>query len=82
MIRTFDELDAKIKSCTEALNGKIDGSAGKRAIVVCGDTACLSSNAGEIIARLHQLVEEKGLGDRVSVDKVGCFGYCSQGPFV
>ena len=29
-----------------------------------------------------KLIEEKGLGDKVTVNQVGCFGFCSQGPFV
>ena len=82
MIKTTEELNQKICSCTEALKGKIDGTNGKRAIVLCGGTGCLSSNSAEIREKFQKLVEEKGLSEKVTVNQVGCFGFCSQGPFV
>ena len=81
-MKNFAELDAKICSCTECLNAKLDGSNGKRAILLCGGTGCLSSNSMEIKARFEELVEKHDLGDKVTVNIVGCFGFCSQGPFV
>ena len=47
-MQKMEELSAKMCSCTEALNSKIDGSNGKRAILLCGGTGCLSSNSEEI----------------------------------
>ena len=82
MIKNYDELNAKVCSCTDALKSKLDGSNGKRAIVLCGGTGCLSSNSAEIMEEFKKLVEEKGLSDKVTVNQVGCFGFCSQGPFV
>ena len=82
MIRNFDELNAKICSCAEALKGKLSGANHKRAIVLCGGTGCLSSNSSEIKARFEELIAQKGLEDKVTVNQVGCFGFCSQGPFV
>ena len=82
MIKNYDELNAKVCSCTDALKSKLDGSNGKRAIVLCGGTGCLSSNSAEILEEFKKLVEEKGLSDKVTVNQVGCFGFCSQGPFV
>ena len=35
-MKNFAELDAKICNCQQALNAKIDGSDGKRAILLCG----------------------------------------------
>ena len=81
-MKTIPELEAKICSCTEALTAKLDGSNGKRAILLCGGTGCLSSNSLEIKARFEKLIEENNLQDKVSVNIVGCFGFCSQGPFV
>ena len=81
-MKTFAELDAKICSCTEALNQKIDGSNGKRAILLCGGTGCLSSNSMEIKEKFEKLIAENNMGDKVTVNIVGCFGFCSQGPFV
>ena len=81
-MKTFAELDAKICSCTEALNSKIDGSNGKRAILLCGGTGCLSSNSMDIKGKFEELIAQNNMGDKVSVNIVGCFGFCSQGPFV
>ena len=81
-MKNFAELDSKICSCTDCLNAKLDGSNGKRAILLCGGTGCLSSNSLEIKEKFEQLVAEHDLGDKVTVNIVGCFGFCSQGPFV
>ena len=81
-MKTFAELDAKICSCTQALNAKIEGADGKRAILLCGGTGCLSSNSMDIKARFEELIAAHGVQDKVSVNIVGCFGFCSQGPFV
>jgi len=81
-MKNFAELDAKISSCTSALSSKIDGSNGKRAILLCGGTGCISSNSLEIKAKFDKLIEEKNMGDKVTCNIVGCFGFCSQGPFV
>jgi len=81
-MKNFAELDARICSCTDCLNAKLDGSNGKRAILLCGGTGCLSSNSMEIKAKFEKLVADHNLGDKVTVNIVGCFGFCSQGPFV
>ena len=81
-IKNFEELAAKCASCAECFGGKIQGTNGKRAVVLCGGTGCISSNSLEIKAKFEKLVEEKGLSDNVTVNQVGCFGFCSQGPFV
>ena len=81
-IKNFEELSAKCSVCAEAFGKKINGGCGKRAIVLCGGTGCISSNSLEIKAKFEKLVEEKGLSDVVTVNQVGCFGFCSQGPFV
>ena len=82
MICNTHDLNEKVCACTAAFDAKIDGSNGKRAVVLCGGTGCLSSNSAEIRHRFEQLVVERGLSDRVTVNQVGCFGFCSQGPFV
>ena len=82
MIKSFEELNAKVAACTAQMNSKIDGSNGKRAVLLCGGTGCLSSNSAEIQAKFEEIIAEKGLSDKITVNKVGCFGFCSQGPFV
>ena len=81
-MKTFAELDAKICSCTNDLAAKLDGSNGKRAILLCGGTGCLSSNSLDIKGKFDELVAANNMGDKVTVNTVGCFGFCSQGPFV
>ena len=81
-MKNFAELDAKVCACTEAMTAKLDGSNGKRAILLCGGTGCLSSNSLEIKEAFEKLVADHNLSDKVNVNIVGCFGFCSQGPFV
>ena len=82
MIKNFDELNAVRNNCAACLSAKFTGSDNKRHIVLCGGTGCLSSRADEITAEFNKIIAEKGLGDKVTVNQVGCFGFCSQGPFV
>ncbi|MBR2422319.1 MAG: NADH-quinone oxidoreductase subunit NuoF [Oscillospiraceae bacterium] len=81
-MKNFAELDAKICSCSAALNAKLEGTNGKRAILLCGGTGCLSSNSMDIKEKFDALVAENHMEDKVTVNTVGCFGFCSQGPFV
>ena len=82
MIKTVEELNERIAACTSALDDKLTGKDGKRHIVLCGGTGCLSNHSKEITERFNQVLEAKGLTDQVTVNQVGCFGFCSQGPFV
>ena len=81
-INTIEELEQKIASCTGCVDSKLTGADEKRHIVLCGGTGCLSSNSKEIMEKFKTVLEEKGLSDKVTVNLVGCFGFCSQGPFV
>jgi len=81
-MKNFAELDAKICSCTSALTAKLEGTNGKRAILLCGGTGCLSSNSLDIKGKFDELVAANHMEDKVTVNTVGCFGFCSQGPFV
>ena len=82
MITTMDALNEKTCACTKALSEKFSGEDGKRHILLCGGTGCLSNNSKEIKERFEERLEAKGLSDKVTVNIVGCFGFCSQGPFV
>ena len=82
MIKSFEQLEKVSSKCASCLSAKFTGHDGKRHIVLCGGTGCLSSRADEITALFNKLVEEKNLSDKVTVNQVGCFGFCSQGPFV
>ena len=82
MINTKQELLQVIDTCTQQVNDKFTGKGGKRSIVICGGTGCLSSDSLAILNKFEKLIAEKGLDAKVSVNQVGCFGFCSQGPFV
>ncbi len=82
MIKNFEELKAKQQECSACLAAKFNGDNSKRAIVLCGGTGCLSSNSDAIRKKFEEEIEKRGLSDKVTVNQVGCFGFCSQGPFV
>lgn len=82
MIRNFAELDKTCQDCSSCLDAKFTGSDGRRHVVLCGGTGCLSSHSDEIREEFVKLINERGLHDKVTVNQVGCFGFCSQGPFV
>ena len=81
-IRTFEQLEEKQNLCTRCMDDKFTGNDGRRHIVLCGGTGCLSSHSDKIREKFSELIKEKGLDDKVTVNQVGCFGFCSQGPFV
>ena len=82
MIENVEMLDQKSLACTQCLQEKIEGKDGKRHIVLCGGTGCLSSHSMEIKEKFEETLKAKGLEDKATVNIVGCFGFCSQGPFV
>ena len=77
-----EQLQAKVKACGECLKKKFTVKDGHRAIVVCGGTGCLSSDSATIIERFNELIKEHHLEEKVTCNVVGCFGFCSKGPFV
>ena len=81
-IKTIEDLKNTLSNCSKCMKEKFDGQDKKRHIVVCGGTGCLSSNSQEIIDNFNKLIEEKNLQEKVTCNVVGCFGFCSQGPFV
>ncbi|MBQ8109261.1 MAG: NADH-quinone oxidoreductase subunit NuoF [Clostridia bacterium] len=82
MINSVEKLNEYSAACTKCLEDKLAGADDKRHIVLCGGTGCLSNNSAEIRKRFEEVLEEKGVSDRATVNQVGCFGFCSQGPFV
>lgn len=82
MIKNFDELKQLSSKCASCLSAKFTGEDQKRHIVLCGGTGCLSSHSAEIAEEFNKLIAEHNVGDKVTVNQAGCFGFCSQGPFV
>ncbi len=82
MINTVEKLNENIAARTKDLQDKLSGADGKRHIVLCGGTGCLSNHSREIAEKFNEVLAAKGVADKVTVNLVGCFGFCSQGPFV
>ncbi len=82
MINTVEKLNENIAARTKDLQDKLSGADGKRHIVLCGGTGCLSNHSREIAEKFNEVLAAKGVADKVTVNQVGCFGFCSQGPFV
>ena len=82
MIKSVENFNETAVACTKCLEDKLQGKDGKRHIVLCGGTGCLSSHSTEIMEKFKTVLEERGLSDKATVNQVGCFGFCSQGPFV
>jgi len=51
-------------------------------ILICGGTGCISSGCLDVETALIESLEKHNLSDEVTVLKVGCFGFCEQGPIV
>jgi len=81
-VKDFAQLKAVSEKCSHCLDEKFNGKDGKRHIVLCGGTGCLSSHSDEIRHEFERQIKELKLEDKVTVNQVGCFGFCSQGPFV
>jgi NADH:ubiquinone oxidoreductase subunit F (NADH-binding)/(2Fe-2S) ferredoxin/NAD-dependent dihydropyrimidine dehydrogenase PreA subunit len=81
-ITSPEALQKDIDDCSSEFDSKVKGLGGKRAIMICGGTGCLANNSEEILEEFEKQIKEKGLTDKVSVNHVGCFGFCSQGPFI
>ncbi len=82
IIKSVENLNEKIDACTKAFDEKIKGLDGKRHIVLCGGTGCLSSHSDKIKEKFEEVLAARGVADKATVNLVGCFGFCSQGPFV
>ena len=48
----------------------------------CMSAGCMSSRADVIKKNLETAVQEQGLDAEVEVRRVGCMGFCGQGPLV
>lgn len=54
----------------------------KNYVLICGGTACESTESAEIYERFLKEIEKKSLKEDVQVVKTGCFGFCEKGPIV
>lgn len=49
-------------------------------VLVCGGAACIASHSHEIISRLIDEIEKRGLSDEINIVETGCMGPCELGP--
>ncbi len=54
----------------------------KLVISFCSSSGCVANKSNEIRVRFEELIKEHKLEKKVETKCVGCFGFCSQGPFV
>ena len=81
-ISTSAALDESIAKYSKAFEDKLSGKGGKRAVLICGGTGCIANGSDDLVKEFERLIKENGLNARVTCNHVGCFGFCSQGPFV
>jgi len=81
-ISTVEQLNAAREFYGDVLRRRHTGESGHRTIVTCGGTGCISNGSLEIKNELNRVIAERHLEDVVHVHQAGCFGFCSQGPFI
>jgi len=67
----------------DAIPGENDGRRGTRrfTVMVCRGPTCGEARGSQALtARLHEMVERRGLGEQVAVLEETCFGHCMRGP--
>ena len=82
MYKTCDELRAAIATFTAELGEKFNGGDGKTYLMLCGGTGCIAGGTPEIREALTKAIAAHNMEDKIAIRTVGCFGLCSEGPFV
>jgi (2Fe-2S) ferredoxin len=82
-MKTLEEIKEIRKKTKEQMDKRnnIDNKSKEKYILVCKDTACISSKSILIIENLKKLIKEKNI-ENVQVIQTGCFGLCSKGPLI
>lgn len=78
--KIYESKKAEIES-RKAGAKKIDTN-GIKTVLVCGGTACESSESVKIRENLEAGIKAHGLENKVKVVLTGCFGFCEKGPIV
>lgn len=55
---------------------------GKRQVLLCAGTGCVSSGSRKLVDQLVSEINSRGLADQIEVKITGCHGFCEQGPIV
>lgn len=75
----FDSID-KLEEYISKLESKKQED--KLVIAFCSSSGCVANKSNEIRVKFEELIKEHKLEEKVETKCVGCFGFCSQGPFV
>ena len=77
------EIVAKdLAGCCSAQTSEMTMNPTRLQILICGGTGCISSGCLDVETALIESLAKHGLTDDVTISKVGCFGFCEQGPIV
>lgn len=80
-MKSLEELKAIRSRMQSQVNMRENGSESIR--VVVGMATCgIASGARPVLTTLSNLIQEKGLTDKVSVTQTGCIGLCQYEPIV
>lgn len=81
-IKTLEQFASRRQACEKCLDAKFHSTDGTYTLLICGGLGCETANSLKLKERLLSVIKERGLEDTVKVDEAGCFGFCSEGPFV
>jgi len=75
-LNNIQELKNKIEEC------KSRNSTAKRLLTFCCSSGCVANKSLNVKEKFDNLIAKYNLEKEIETKVVGCFGYCSQGPFV
>jgi (2Fe-2S) ferredoxin len=55
---------------------------GEYELMICSSTGCESNKADALYQKINNVIDAKGLGQKINVCKTGCFGFCEKGPII
>ena len=67
---------------TDGHSSGLDAGTSHMQVLICGGTGCKASLSHLICDKIKELLEDRGLSDKVDVITTGCFGFCEKGPVV
>ena len=75
-LNSIQDLKNKINECKSKKETK------KRLLTFCCSSGCVANKSLDVKQLFEKLINENNLNNDIETKTVGCFGYCSQGPFV
>jgi NADH:ubiquinone oxidoreductase subunit F (NADH-binding)/(2Fe-2S) ferredoxin len=75
-LNNLQEFKSKIQECKNNVN------VAKRVLTFCCSSGCVANKSLDIKNSFDSLISKNNLDSKIQTKRVGCFGFCSQGPFV